>query len=283
MNTTPSDGLDVLSRRSVPANADGLPAHDDEPVAAHMFDTTPENHAATYRNIDRQPDPTRVIPTDRSRTKALPRNGGSLSGPALGPDGTEHTLEEHVANSWTAGLLFLNDGAVVHEQYEMGKAGGSRSRALWHPGQHAMGTAAMGGPRKAGDCPSMKQSGGAISGETTVSLMLAACPEDCQATCSLRRAAANLAAGRNGPKDSLTRCEAETFLSLAPGHQVVVLDNETGEVRRGSVDMPFSQQGFVWVATDLGERKLYDIAVHTVWRPNTRQFCSRERQEPGDT
>lgn len=87
----------------------------------------------------------------------------------------------------------------------------------------------------------------------------------------------------NGPKNSLTRCEAEAFLSLTSGHQVIVLDNETGEVWRGSVDMPLPEQGFLWVVTDLSERKLHDIALHSVWRPNTRQFCSREHQETGNT
>ncbi|WP_248761091.1 hypothetical protein [Pseudarthrobacter sp. SSS035] len=122
----------------------------------------------------------------------------------------------------------------------------------------------------------MNQDNGGIFGETAVSLMLGACPTAGQATCSLRKAAANLAAGRNGPKDSLTTCEVESFLLLAPGHRVVVIGHETGEVRRASVDAIFPQQGFVWVVTDLGERKLLDIALHTVWRPDARQVCGSE-------
>ncbi len=124
----------------------------------------------------------------------------------------------------------------------------------------------------------MNQDNGGIFGETAVSFLLGACPTADQATCSLRKAAANLAAGRNGPKDSLTTCEVESFLLLAPGHRVVVIDHETGEVRRASVDAIFPEQGFVWVVTDLGERKLLDIALlHTVWRPDTRQVCGSER------
>ena len=80
-------------------------------------------------------------------------------------------------------------------------------------------------------------------------------------------------------KDSLTGCEVETFLSLEPGHRIVALDHETGEVRRGWVDAPFPQHGFVWVFTELGERKLLDIALHTVWRPDTPQVCGSRRYE----
>lgn len=123
----------------------------------------------------------------------------------------------------------------------------------------------------------MNQDSGGISGESTASVVLGACPTAGQATCSLRKAAANLSAGRNGSKDSLTRCEVEAFLLLAPGHRIVALDHETGEVRRGWVDAPFPEHGFVWVVTDLGERKLLDIALHTVWRPDTRQVCGSRR------
>jgi len=115
----------------------------------------------------------------------------------------------------------------------------------------------------------MSHDRGGISGETTDSLMLVACPAAGQAPCSLRKAAAKFASERKGPKDNLTGCEVEAFLLLAPGLRVVVLDHETGEVWRGSVDETFPQQGFVWVFTDLGERKLFDIALHTVWRSDT--------------
>lgn len=111
------------------------------------------------------------------------------------------------------------------------------------------------------------------AGGTTDSLMPGACPAAGQAPCPLRFAAAKLAAGRKAPKDSLTRCEVDAFLLLAAGHPVVVLDHETGEVWRGSVDAPFPEHGFVWVYTDLGERKLFDIALHTVWQPGTSPVC----------
>ncbi|WP_156945015.1 hypothetical protein [Arthrobacter sp. I3] len=122
----------------------------------------------------------------------------------------------------------------------------------------------------------MNQDNGGIAGETTVSLMLCASPADGHAACSLWKAAANLEAGRNGLKDCPTRCEVEAFLSLAPGHRIVFMDHETGVVRRGVVDVTYPERAFVWVVTDLGERKLLDIAVHTVWRPGARQICGSQ-------
>ena len=122
----------------------------------------------------------------------------------------------------------------------------------------------------------MNQDNSGIAGEATVSLMLCASPTDGQATCSLWKAAANLEAGRNGPKDCPTRCEVQAFLSLAPGHRIIFMDHETGVVQRGVVDAPFPERAFVWVVTDLGERKLLDIALHTVWRPNVRQVCGSQ-------
>jgi hypothetical protein len=123
----------------------------------------------------------------------------------------------------------------------------------------------------------MNQDNFGTSGGTTDILMRGACPTAGQRPCSLRKAAANLAGGRNGPKDSLSRCEVEAFLLLAPGHRVIVLDHETGEMWRGSVDAPFPEHGFVWVFTDLGERKVFDIALHTVWRSDTHQVCGNQR------
>jgi hypothetical protein len=122
----------------------------------------------------------------------------------------------------------------------------------------------------------MNQDNSGIAGETTDSLMPGACPTADQAACSLRTTAANLAAGRNGPKDSLTRCEVEAFLLLTPRHRIVVLDHETGEVWRVSVDARFPQRGFVSMVTDIGDRKLLDVALHSVWRPDARQVCDSE-------
>ena len=103
--------------------------------------------------------------------------------------------------------------------------------------------------------------------------MRSACSTSERDTCSLRKAAVGAASWRNGAKDSLTRCEVEVFLSLAPGHGIAVRDNETGEFWNGSIDVTFPEQGFVWAFTELGERKLLDISVHTVWQPATPLAC----------
>jgi hypothetical protein len=73
-----------------------------------------------------------------------------------------------------------------------------------------------------------------ISGESTVSVVLGACPTAGQAPCWLPKAVANLA--------SLTRCEVEACLSLAPRHQITVLDHETGEVWRSDARQACGQE-----------------------------------------
>lgn len=45
--------------------------------------------------------------------------------------------------------------------------------------------------------------------------------------------------------------------------------------------MTFPEHGFVWVITDVGERKLLDIGVHTVWRPDQSGACSSVRRKAG--
>ena len=94
------------------------------------------------------------------------------------------------------------------------------------------------------------------------------------AGCSLRAAAVDVLPRRNGLKESLTRCEIEVFLSLARGDRIAVRDHETGALWRGCVDLTFPDHGFVWVITDYGERKLLDICVHTIWRPDESGACA---------
>jgi hypothetical protein len=43
--------------------------------------------------------------------------------------------------------------------------------------------------------------------------------------------------------------------------------------------MTFPEHGFVWAITDVGERKLLDIGVHTLWRPEESGACGRVRRE----
>lgn len=114
------------------------------------------------------------------------------------------------------------------------------------------------------------------SRETPDSVLQSVCPTAGRATCSLRTSAIDVVSRRNGSKNSLTGCEVESFLSLSHGHRVTVRDHETGELWRGSVDLTFPEHGFVWVFTNLGERKLLDIAVHTVWRSDTSRACDSD-------
>lgn len=105
------------------------------------------------------------------------------------------------------------------------------------------------------------------------------CPAADQAGCSLRSAALNARPRRNGLKESLTECEIEIFLSLARCQHIAVRDHETGATWRGWVDTTFPDHGFVWVITEVGERKLLDIGGHTVWRPDESGHCGRVRRE----
>ncbi|MGO4807772.1 hypothetical protein AB4089_21925 [Arthrobacter sp. 2MCAF15] len=120
----------------------------------------------------------------------------------------------------------------------------------------------------------MSQRQRGVSGAPDDSVFNMICPAARQTSCSLRTAALDAAPRRNGSKASLTECETEIFLSLARGHRIVVRDHETGALWGGRVDMTFPDHGFVWVITDVGERKLLDIAVHTVWRPDESGACA---------
>jgi hypothetical protein len=120
-----------------------------------------------------------------------------------------------------------------------------------------------------------------VSGAPAGSVFSMVCPAARRAGCSLRTAALHAVPRKNGLKESLTECEIEIFLSLARGHRIAVRDHETGALWRGRVDMPFPDHGFVWVITDVGERKLLDIGVHTIWRPEESGPCGSVRREAG--
>ena len=118
-----------------------------------------------------------------------------------------------------------------------------------------------------------------LSGPRTSGLYNMACPADRGAGCSLRAASVDVGSRRDGWKKSLTECEIKIFLSLAPGHHIAVKDHETGGLWHGHVDMTFPEQGFVWSITNFGERKLLDIGVHTVWRPDEPEACGSSRRK----
>lgn len=124
---------------------------------------------------------------------------------------------------------------------------------------------------------SQRQSG--VSGAPASSVFNMLCAAARKAGCSLRTAALHVGPRRAGLKESLTECEIDILLSLAPGHRIAVKDHETGALWRGWVDITFAERGFVWVITYVGERKLLDIGVHTVWRPDQRGPCGNRRRE----
>lgn len=106
------------------------------------------------------------------------------------------------------------------------------------------------------------------------------CPATGRDSCSLREVAAGSASARSGGKNFTSRCEIEVLLSLAPGHRIAVGD-DIGHFWRATVDVTFPEYAFVWVFTDLGERKLIDIAIHTVWRLDTPLNCGDVRGDAG--
>lgn len=83
-------------------------------------------------------------------------------------------------------------------------------------------------------------------------------------------------------KESRIGCEIEIFLSLAPDHRIAVRDHETGALWHGLADMTFPGHGFVWVITDFGERKLLDIGVRKIWRPDESGACGSVLREAGN-
>lgn len=100
---------------------------------------------------------------------------------------------------------------------------------------------------------------------TVVGKFSKVCPVAREADCSLRAAAKGPNYPSDGPKVSLTDCEVEVFRFLAHGQRISVREHMTGALWHGWVDTTFPGHGFVWCISDIGERKLLDIRVHTVW------------------
>lgn len=99
------------------------------------------------------------------------------------------------------------------------------------------------------------------------------CPAVGQAACSIRKTAFKAATGRRAIKHPLTGCEIGVFLSLAPGEPIVASNHDTGEYWDGHVDITSPNRGIAWIFTQLGERKLVDISIHTIWRPDEIWKC----------
>lgn len=118
-----------------------------------------------------------------------------------------------------------------------------------------------------------EQHQGKVSGAPTNITPKMVCRAAAQTDCWLRTSTADGASRRKGTRDSLTRCEIEIFLTLASGDRVAVKDHETGAFCQGAVDMTFPEHGIVWIITDLGERKLLDISVQSVWPTDGSRAC----------
>lgn len=60
--------------------------------------------------------------------------------------------------------------------------------------------------------------------------------------------------------------ELELLLLLYPGDKAEAKDKRTGQLWRGVVDITAPEQGKLWLFVELGERKLFDIEVHSISR-----------------
>lgn len=60
--------------------------------------------------------------------------------------------------------------------------------------------------------------------------------------------------------------ELELLLLLYPGDKAEAKDKRTDQLWRGVVDIIAPEQGKLWLFVELGERKLFDIAVHSISR-----------------
>lgn len=97
-----------------------------EEIAANVLATTPENQAATFRNIDRL-GPVRAIRRG-SRVLALPPHATQLAGDMpYDFTGASQSIDSYFARNRTAGLLILKDGQIALERYAMG----NDERARW--------------------------------------------------------------------------------------------------------------------------------------------------------
>ncbi|MBL8340259.1 MAG: beta-lactamase family protein [Rubrivivax sp.] len=89
-----------------------------------MASFTPENQAATFRNVDRL-YATRNIARGTGVT-ALPPHARSMSGFRYSFEGASRTPEELMSRRRVSGLLVLKNGAVALERYGMGNTETSR-------------------------------------------------------------------------------------------------------------------------------------------------------------
>ena len=120
MATLPAAGLAGMPFAAMGAAPTGPP----EAIARGILDFTPENQAATFRNIDRL---YAIHPIARGpKVSPLPTHRISLEDMTFAHQGVSYSLDQYMARNRTAGLLVLKDGAVALERYAMGNRPTSR-------------------------------------------------------------------------------------------------------------------------------------------------------------
>jgi CubicO group peptidase (beta-lactamase class C family) len=95
-----------------------------EPIAPGLLSFTPENQAATFRNIDRLYATHRIA--RGAEVMSLPAHGKSLAGLTFDHQGATYSIDQYMARNRTAGVLVLKDGQVALERYGMGNTPASR-------------------------------------------------------------------------------------------------------------------------------------------------------------
>lgn len=96
-----------------------------EPIAPSLLETTPDNQAATYRNVDR------IYNTRRfargANVSPLAAHAVSLQSLRYDTVAGPKSVADYMATNRTSGLLILKDGKVALERYAMGNT----ERSLW--------------------------------------------------------------------------------------------------------------------------------------------------------
>ncbi|MFF2842460.1 hypothetical protein [Paenarthrobacter sp. NPDC057981] len=62
--------------------------------------------------------------------------------------------------------------------------------------------------------------------------------------------------------------DVEFLLKLHPGESIYATDKRTGQQWQGTIDVVAAENGQLWMFTELGERKRFDLDAHTFALPN---------------
>jgi CubicO group peptidase (beta-lactamase class C family) len=105
--------------------ADGGGGSGEEAIAHSLAEITPENQAATFRQLDRIAA-TRNIARGSAAVTPLPQHSRSLLALSYSHGGQVHTPQDYMDRWRGAGLLVLKNGAIALERYGMGNDAASR-------------------------------------------------------------------------------------------------------------------------------------------------------------